>query len=54
VNGFQAVSLTCIDKTIGAPRHYHHPTDTWTNIDDVQLDASIDFAERLIRRLAHA
>ena len=54
VHGFQAASLTCIDAAIGAPRHYHHPTDTWTNIDDAQLEASIDFAERLIHRLARS
>lgn len=54
VHGWQAVSLTCIDPGLGAPRHYHHPTDTWKNIDDAQLDASIDFAERLIQRLARA
>ncbi len=54
VHGFAAVSLTCIDPSIGAPRHYHHPTDTWTNIDAAQLDASIDFAERLVHRLARA
>lgn len=50
--GWQAVSLTCIDPTIGAPRHYHHPTDTWSNVDEAQLGASIDYAERFIRRLS--
>ena len=54
VRGFQSVSLTCIDPDIGAPRHYHHPTDTWSNMDAGQLDASIDFAERLILRLSKA
>lgn len=51
VRGFRAATLTCIDPVIGAPRHYHHPTDTWSNVDPAQLDASIDYAERLIRRL---
>lgn len=51
-HGWQAVSLTCIDPVIGAPRHYHHPTDTWSNVDVAQLEASIDFAEALTRRLA--
>lgn len=50
--GFPAASLTCIDPVIGAPRNYHHPSDTWRNVDVQQLDASIDFAERLIIRLA--
>lgn len=52
VRGWQSVSLTCIDPEIGAPRHYHHPTDTWSNVDEKQLGASIDYAERLIRRLS--
>lgn len=51
-HGWEAVSLTCIDPDLGAPRHYHHPTDTWSNVDVAQLEASIDFAERLTRRLA--
>ena len=51
-HGWQAVTLTCIDPSLGAPRHYHHPTDTWSNVDPAQLDASIDFAERLTLRLA--
>ena len=50
--GWRAVSLTCIDPELGAPRHYHRPTDTWTNIDEAQLGASIDWAEKLILRLA--
>jgi hypothetical protein len=54
VRGFPSVSLTCIDPDIGAARHYHHPTDTWSNMDDGQLGASIDFAERLILRLSKA
>ncbi|MGV3621327.1 MAG: M28 family peptidase [Archangium sp.] len=52
VRGWKSVSLTCIDPEIGAPRHYHHPTDTWSNVDEKQLGASIDYAERLIRRLS--
>jgi hypothetical protein len=52
VRGFQAMSLTCIDAAIGAPRHYHRPTDTWTNLDPIQLERSIDFAARLVVRLA--
>jgi hypothetical protein len=54
VRGFPSVSLTCIDPDIGAARHYHHPTDTWSNMDAGQLGASIDFAERLILRLSKA
>ncbi len=46
------MSLTCIDPVIGAPRHYHRPSDSWRNMDVAQLEASIDFAERLIVRLS--
>lgn len=53
VRGFPAMSLTCVDDSIGAPRHYHFPTDTWRNMDVPQLEASIDFAERLVLRLAN-
>lgn len=52
VRGFPAMSLTCIDPVIGAPRHYHRPSDSWRNMDVAQLEASIDFAERLIVRLS--
>jgi len=52
VRGFPAVSLTCIDPEIGAPRHYHRPSDTWRNLDEAELSRSIEFAERLILRLA--
>lgn len=52
VRGFPAVTLTCINPDIGAPTHYHRPTDTSSNIDVEQLTTNIDFAERLIVRLA--
>ncbi|MCA2977981.1 MAG: M28 family peptidase [Myxococcaceae bacterium] len=52
VRGFPASSLTCIDPGIGAPRHCHRPSDTWSNVDEVQLVASIEFAERLVLRLS--
>lgn len=52
VRGWDAVCLSCIDPYIGAPRHYHSPSDTWSNIDEKELDASIDYAERFLRVLA--
>lgn len=52
--GYDAVGLTCVDPEIGAPRHYHRPTDTAENIDPEQLSRSIDFAERLCLRLLGA
>jgi hypothetical protein len=54
VRGWQAVTLTCINPALGAPRHYHQVTDTWSNLDVMKLHASIDFAERLTRRLARS
>lgn len=49
--GYEAVGLTCVDPDIGAPRHYHWPTDTAANVDPAELSRSIDFAERLCLRL---
>lgn len=49
--GYEAASLTSIDRDIGAPRHYHHPTDIAANVDPLELRRSIDFAERLCLRL---
>lgn len=51
LRGWNAAGLTCIDEHIGAPREYHYPTDTWANIDEAQLNASLDFIERLLKRL---
>lgn len=52
VAGYRALALTCIDPAYGAPRHYHHPTDTAENVDPVQLEASTRLAEALVRHLA--
>lgn len=49
--GYEAAALTCIDPTIGAPRNYHHPTDTAENVSPEELRRAIDFAERLCLRL---
>jgi len=51
LRGWNAAGLTCVDEYIGAPRQYHYPTDTWSNIDEAQFEASLDFTERLLRRL---
>jgi hypothetical protein len=47
-HGWDGVCLACVDPSIGAPRHYHLPTDTPENLDLDQLMASIDFAEKLV------
>lgn len=54
VRGFPAVTLTCIDPVIGAPRNYHWPTDTWQQLDPAELERSIEFTERLVLRLGRA
>jgi hypothetical protein len=51
VRGYEAMALTCVDRSIGAPRHYHRPTDTAGNVDPAELARSIDFVERLCRNL---
>jgi hypothetical protein len=52
VRGWDTVCLSCIDPVIGAPRNYHSPSDTWKNIDERELDSSIDYAEKFLRKLA--
>lgn len=49
--GYAAAALTSIDPDIGAPRNYHHPSDTAENVSPDELSRSIDFAERLCLRL---
>ena len=52
VKGWNTVCLSCIDPVIGAPRHYHSTSDTWSNIDERELESSIDYAEKFLRTLA--
>ena len=47
--GFDAIAFVCVDPALGAPRHYHQPSDTPENLDIDQLMRSIDFAERFAR-----
>ncbi|MFT3710278.1 MAG: M28 family peptidase [Archangium sp.] len=54
VRGWNTVCLSCIDPYIGAPRNYHSPGDTWTNIDEKELNSSIDYAEKYLRELANS
>jgi len=46
--GWQGLCLACVDPKIGAPRHYHQPTDTPENLDYEGVQTSIDYAEKLI------
>lgn len=50
-HGYPAVGLTCIDPTLGSPRHYHQLSDTPENLDLDQLMVSIDFTEQLVRAI---
>lgn len=50
--GYEAVSIGCVDPKLGAPRHYHLPTDTLANLDAGKVVVATDFAESFIRRLA--
>jgi hypothetical protein len=49
--GWPGIALVCIDPDIGAPRHYHHPTDTPDNLDMTQFVLSVDYIEAVVRRL---
>lgn len=49
--GYRAFALACIDPELGAPRHYHLPSDSPDNLDWDQLIDSIEFAERILPRL---
>lgn len=49
--GWDGVCLTCIDPRIGAPRHYHQPTDDPGHLEMDILMKSIDFTEKLAREV---
>lgn len=50
-HGFTALGLGCADPVIGAPLHYHRPSDTPDNLDLDKILYCIDFAELLLRRI---
>ncbi len=50
--GYEAMGIGCVDPDIGAPRHYHRPSDTPDNLDLDQLMVTIDFIEALVRDIA--
>lgn len=49
--GYHATTITCVDPEIGAPRNYHHPSDTLENIDPTRLSESVDFVEAAVREI---
>jgi hypothetical protein len=46
--GWEAVCLVCFDPAIGAPHHYHLPSDSPENLDLDKVLYSTDFAHKLI------
>ncbi len=46
--GWEGVCLICVDPEIGAPRHYHLPSDTPENLEVDKVLYSIDYAEKLV------
>jgi hypothetical protein len=49
--GYESLCLACVDPKIGVSRNYHQPSDTAENLDPLQLAASVDFAEQVVREL---
>jgi len=49
--GWEGVCLAAVDPEIGAPRHYHMPSDTPENLAYDEVMDSIDYAERLVQNL---
>lgn len=48
--GFVATTIGCVDPTIGAPRHYHRPSDRPENLDLDTVVRAIDLAESIVVR----
>lgn len=49
--GYDAVSIGCVDRELGAPRHYHLPSDTPENLDVGTIVKAVEFTERLVRKI---
>lgn len=49
--GWDGICLTCVDPVLGTPLHYHQMSDSPENLDVDKVLFSIDFAEKLIRRI---
>ncbi len=47
--GYTAACIGCVDRYIGAPRHYHRVSDTPDNLDLEKLGLSLDFVEAVAR-----
>lgn len=49
--GYESLCLACVDPKLGVSRHYHQPSDTAENLDAVELERNVDFAEQVAREL---
>lgn len=47
-HGWDAGALLCIDPELGAPRHYHTPSDTPENLELEPLFDAIEYVEKLV------
>jgi putative aminopeptidase FrvX len=52
--GYDAVCIGRVDRALGSPRHYHHPTDTPDNLDMDEVLEAVDFIELLVNRIIDA
>lgn len=46
--GYDGVTIGCVDRQLGAPRHYHLPSDTPQNVDAGAIVHAVDFVEALV------
>ncbi len=49
--GWDAGSLLCIDPALGAPRHYHTPSDTPENLELEPFFEAVEFVEKLVEAI---
>ena len=54
VAGYDAMGLGCVRPDVGAPAHYHQPSDLPHNLDMETFSTSLDFAEALVRGIYKA
>lgn len=52
MRGYEAVGFSCINLDLGAPDHYHLPSDTPEHIDPEKIVYCIDFIEQLVHTVA--
>jgi len=50
--GYDGLCLGCVDPALGAPRHYHLPSDTVENLEPGAIIEAVDFAQKLVVAIA--